>query len=713
MESCACEISTNHAGIITHWDDSAESLFGIKHTDALGRHISQIITAADQPLTKEHWDTLVQCNHKPVEKLLSNRNGDFFASEIIAKCHHNGESVGTLYTIRPISGTINQGSLLQRELQNNRALAAILDLSIQSISFKERLHKSLDIILSVPWLPVQKKGAIFLKHQEEQLSLFVHEGLPNSISSKCAKVEMGDCLCGRAAQESRILFTPSSSLEIERCPDSNTPHGNYSAPIIYEGEVKGLLSIYLHEGHEQVAEEMNFLQTVCSTLGNIIHKHQLEMELQFNADYDSLTGLPNRRLLTKRAEACIDKYQRNHNKLYVVFFLDLDRFKNINDSLGHTLGDSVLVEVGERIKEELRTCDTVSRLGGDEFVILLEDIPSFASTLKIAQRILDSLKQPIATQQAEIITSASIGITFCCRAYTDFDDILRDADTAMFHAKADNDSHIVVFDTEMRRQAHNFLNIEHSMRTGLRKREFTLHFQPVFDITQGRFIGAESLLRWNHPGKNYSPFEFIPVAEETGLILELGEFVIQESCRSIARLKQSFPDVPFYVTINLSGKQILHHSLLDVIDHALMDSAISTELIKMEITESVFLNDMQITQRHLQEIKDRGIDLLIDDFGTGYSSLSFLQKFPFDSVKVDRAFVMGIHEDSDRQSIVRTIIDLAKNLDMSVVVEGVETEEDHAYIRSLGCSMIQGYYYSKPIPYDELSKLISKQAVTA
>jgi diguanylate cyclase (GGDEF)-like protein/PAS domain S-box-containing protein len=431
---------------------------------------------------------------------------------------------------------------------------------------------------------------------------------------------------------------------------------------------------------------------------DITARKETEQQLLRDALHDGLTGLPNRVLFTDRLERSIARMARNAKHHFSVLFLDIDRFKVINDSIGHGLGDRLLLEFAERISHCLRPGDTFARLGGDEFTILLEDPRQPDDAVGVADRILESLKRPFMLEAHEVYVTASIGIAPSTTGYSRPQDVLRDADTAMYRAKAAGKSRYQIFDTAMHARAMHLLQTENDLRRAIDRNEFELHYQPILQITTGRIRGFEALLRWRHPEHGFvAPAEFISIAEETGLIVPIGRWVLQEGCRQAAAWRELFPDLPLDISINLSGKQFSQSDLVEQVMGALRKAKLPAKHLILEITESVVMDNPETTVRMLQRLKDLGIQLNIDDFGTGYSSLAYLQRFPVDTMKIDRSFIARIGLDPENAEIVRTIVALAHNLNMKVTAEGIETQEQLTQLQDLHCENAQGYFLSHPM----------------
>ena len=440
-----------------------------------------------------------------------------------------------------------------------------------------------------------------------------------------------------------------------------------------------------------------------------IERKRAEEELAYMAQYDPLTGLANRALFRDRLEHALARAERNGN-LVALMFLDLDRFKAVNDTLGHSYGDELLKEVARRVEGRVRESDTVARLGGDEFAIVLEDLSYAQDAIPVAQDILDLVSQPLVLDGHEVFVTGSIGIAV--RPPSEGDRLLKDADAAMYRAKQRGRNSHEFYTEEMNVQAHERLALERDLRRALDREEFLLHYQPQVDLATGKIVGAEALLRWQHPERGLvSPGEFIPVLEDTGMIVPVGEWVLRTACRQ-GRVWQESGLGPLRVAANLSARQFGQEGLVDTVAGILEETGLDSLTLELEITESLLMDDVEASTQALTELKRSvsGIRIAIDDFGTGYSSLYRLKTLPIDLIKIDRSFVRDIAADPDDAAIVTAILGLAHNLRLEVIAEGVETGEQMAFLRERGCDLAQGYYLSRPIPAGELTELLGKEA---
>ena len=442
----------------------------------------------------------------------------------------------------------------------------------------------------------------------------------------------------------------------------------------------------------------------------ITNRKIAEEQLQHDAFYDSLTNLPNRILFLDRLKNAISRNKRHPEAKFAVMFLDLDKFKLVNDCLGHNIGDLLLQEIARRLSQSMRATDTVARLGGDEFGVLLEDINGIRDVISMADRIQSLLSEPVDLCSNKTVSSASIGILMNAPGYNTPDEYLRDSDIAMYRAKVKGKARYEIFDQTMRDHLMLHMELENDLRQAIEKEELVPHYQPIINLENKKIVGFECLLRWPHPEKgNISPNVFIPIAEETGLILPLGNWVLQKATKQLSIWQSQIPDMShLQISVNLSGKQLTHPNLVDQISSALQENSLSPSCLNLEITESDIINDMETAADVLSQIKRLGVEIQMDDFGTGYSSLSYLHQFPFDVIKIDRSFVIGMIEDKSKISLIKAIVLMAKELKKSTIAEGIETLEELGILTESGCEYGQGFYISPAISAEEATSFLQK-----
>jgi diguanylate cyclase (GGDEF)-like protein/PAS domain S-box-containing protein len=451
---------------------------------------------------------------------------------------------------------------------------------------------------------------------------------------------------------------------------------------------------------------------MAGSLTDISARKRVEQQLARDALYDSLTGLPNRTFFTTLLERSVRRVRRRQGYKFAILFLDLDRFKLVNDSLGHETGDRLLVGVSERLERCLRPGDVVARLAGDEFCLLVDGIKDNDDVIRVAERVQEELKAPFVLNGHRVFASASIGIATSDRATEEMPEhLLRDADTAMYRAKARGRARFEVFDKEMHARAMRILEMDSDLRMALEQEQFRLDYLPVVDLATRQITGFEALVRWEHPERGLvPPLEFVPVAEETGVIIPLGQWVLRTACVQMSIWKVQFPDHPdLTMSVNVSAKQLQQADLVNQVAEILHDTGIDPDRLKMDVTETVLMDDPDFSTAVVQKLNELGIQVQIDDFGTGYSSLSYLNRLHIDTLKIDRSFIESLGESGERSVVVQAIIRLARDLGIDVIAEGVETDEQLTKLRSLECEHGQGYLFSKPVDGESAARLLMAQ----
>jgi predicted signal transduction protein with EAL and GGDEF domain len=538
----------------------------------------------------------------------------------------------------------------------------------------------------------------------------------------------------------RVLASAEPAWIVDIASDGNFPRmqaalaagirSAFAFPVLAGSEVVAVLEFFTDRPTPRNDFLLHLMGQIGTQLGRVVERTRAENQLIHDASHDPLTKLPNRTLFLDRLTRAIARYRRHPDALFAVLFVDLDRFKLVNDSLGHHAGDDLIIQMSGRLAASLRSNDTVSRasdtrsdtgsevrrntrsevsmddelatlarLGGDEFTILLDDLSDLSDAVRVADRILQTLTLPFSIDGHEVYVSASIGIAWSATGYTAADEVLHDADLAMYRAKTLGKARYEIYDQNMFAMAINRLDVETNLRRALQRNEFELHYQPILALSSNTLVGFEALVRWRKsPTELVYPDEFIGVAEDTGLILFIDTWVLREACRTMHQWHQEFPrPEPLSISVNLSARQFARPDLVQQIRQILAETEIDPRSVRLEITESVSMADSERTVTVLSELKQLGVRFSIDDFGTGFSSLSYLHRFPLDLLKIDRSFVSRMALDKDSLAIIQTILSLARNLGMEVVAEGTETEAHVAQLASLDCEYGQGYFFSRPL----------------
>ncbi len=484
----------------------------------------------------------------------------------------------------------------------------------------------------------------------------------------------------------------------------------YSDPLATSTDILELSDGRLYERYSQpqIMEGVPVGRVCC--FRDITERNFAEEKLRYYAHHDTLTDLPNRVQFMSHLRLAVERAEGNNYAKFAVLFLDLDRFKVINDSLGHAVGDKLLIAIAERLKACVRPGDVVARLGGDEFVILLNRSGDTPEVVSVAERLQTKISEPFKIDNYEVFTSASIGIIVSGNVQRKAEDFLRDADAAMYRAKESGKARYEIFDRKMHVQNMNLLQIETDLRHAVDRDEFEVLYQPIVNLATGTAHEFEALIRWRHPVHGLvAPNEFVHVAEETGLIIQIGKWILQESCRQIAEWQRRFK-LPLSISVNLSAKQLMHPTLTAQVQEILASTGLAPAQLKLEVTESTVMEHSEKSMNILAELDALGVTLSTDDFGTGYSSLSYLQRFPFDRLKIDRSFINIMDESEKSGAIVKTILMLGENLNIEVVAEGVETVSHLEGLRALGCKAGQGYLFSRPIGQEDAEQFLADGA---
>ncbi len=493
------------------------------------------------------------------------------------------------------------------------------------------------------------------------------------------------------------MVHPDDQLQLQKrlnAPDPSGPLDLEYRILRLDGEVRWVhcqAHVYFHTTEQRFR--------VDGIVHDISDRKQAEHQLRYTAEHDSLTNLANRAYFVTQLNQLLGRPHDRKSDQFALLFIDLDRFKAINDSLGHNVGDQLLKRVSQVLLDSIRPTDLVARLGGDEFTLLLRNVSEIEEVIIVSNRIQKKLQNSIQIGKKSFNMTASIGIVIDCSQYDSAESALRDADIAMYQAKSLGKACHQLFSQEMYEQAIQKLRLESEIKHALQEGEFFLHYQPIKRLDTGEICGFEALARWEHPVRGFvSPAEFIPIAEETGLIVPLGEYVLREACRQMKNWQQMYPAAAgLTMSVNLSSRQLRSDNFLDILHRIVSESHLKSSNLKLEITESLLMENSAATLQLFQQLQDQGFRLSLDDFGTGYSSLSYLHRFPINTLKIDRSFVQKIEPGLSSFEIIRTITALAKTLQMDVVAEGVETAQQAEYLKELHCDMVQGYFFSKPL----------------
>lgn len=565
-------------------------------------------------------------------------------------------------------------------------------------------------------------GAIGIFDSTGGLKHFIHTGIGPELVRKIDHQPEGRGLLGVVIKENVSLRLDDMAKDPRSAgfPEHHPAMKSLLAvPISHLGHVYGRIYLSEKENGESFSKidediALSFAHSLSLVLDNAREVEEIKcarQRLDYMAHFDALTNLPNRTLLNDRILQALAHAKRNQSKVSILF-LDLDNFKLVNDSLGHTVGDFLLKNVADRLAHCIRESDTAARLGGDEFIVMLSNIVQSHEIASIADKILKALATPLRIEQNDISVSASIGISIYPDNAHNQDELMSTADSAMYHAKKLGKNNYQFFTSEMNRAAKAYIRLEKHLRRALECNELELHYQPQIALESGQVTGMEALLRWNNLELgSIPPCDFIPVAEESGLIVPIGAWVLRTACSQAQQWRQS--GYPVRIAVNLSSCQFQLNSddLLDTVNKSLEESGLPPELLELEITESILMQHLDTTLNILEQFKNKGIRISVDDFGTGYSSLSYLKRFPIDTLKIDRSFVNDIASDPDDKAIVAAITVMAQQLNLEVVAEGMETLEQVEFLRNLCCHFGQGYYFSKPLNVESVTVFLQENRI--
>ena len=656
-------ITMDLQGYITGWNRGAERLFGYRANEIIGQHILILYADEDEKVDGLFNAFLENGGHEMTVRRRKKSGETFWANVSLSVAHdETGAPCGLIGYVVDISGE-------QAAAEKLRLDARIFDCAGEAI-------------------------------------------LVTDANATIVSVNQAFCeISGFTEQE--VLGTTPSTMQLGTDEDGGSGHRTDIAKgLVAHGKWSGELKPRRRDGEHYPAwatisavhDPSGTLTHYCYVFSDITERKEAEAQIYRLAYFDPLTNLPNRAQLYSLLEQGIAEAHRRHEH-GALLFLDLNRFKHINDSFGHSPADTLLAEVGRRLSSALRKEDVVSRLGGDEFIVALFDITQREDAAIVARKALAALAEPFFVEDHEILLSASIGISIFPDDGSDAETLIRNADVAMYRAKQLGNSGFLFYSREMNLRSLERLKMEGGLKYALERNEFFLHYQPQLDLATGRIVGTEALLRWQIPEQGLvSPAQFIPVAEETGLIIPIGEWVIEATCKQLRAWLDAGLN-PVKVAVNLSPRQFSHNLPRTVLG-LMKDYGIPAELLEVEITESMLMHNADSVVAMMQEFAAAGIVMSLDDFGTGYSSLSYLKRFPIDTLKIDQSFVRGIPSDSDDSAIASAIISMAKALRLRVIAEGVENAAQLEFLRDAGCDEIQGYWFSRPIPADPFAQLL-------
>ena len=671
-------------GNVGSWNPGVEKLLGYRETEFVGKKVSIIFTPEDCAAKVDEYElttTLRDGRCEDVRWHLRRDKSRFWANGLMMRLSDEDERVrGFVKILR--DDTRHKHSEEERE----RLLAALKVERDQLAAMLRQMPAGVVV--------VEAPAGRIVHYNERAEQILGHPLLPSEISTE--SVGYGAVHADGRLYEPGEYPVERAALRGETITDEEIAYRRG------DGQ-----QIFLRVNAAPVRDAAGEIAAAVMTFNDVTERKLEEERIAHQAFHDPLTQLPNRRLLIHHLERTMAHARRHPEYLFAVMFLDLDRFKVVNDSLGHQIGDQLLISVAGKLKTLLRSEDVIARLGGDEFVILSTDISGVQDATHVADRIHEELRQPFDFDGQAVFTQTSIGIALSNSRYDNPEELLRDADTAMYRAKT-NKSKFEVFEPAIHEQMMQLLKLENDLRGALEKNEFQVYYQPILAMADNRIIGFEALVRWLHPERGLiAPSEFIPLAEEINLIKPIGAWVLREACRQMREWQKQFPaHADLTVSVNISTAQFAQRDFAEQIASVLKETEIQTENLKLEITETFLSEEDKTINPVFDQLKNLGIKLHIDDFGTGYSSLSRLHHFPVDVLKIDRSFVERLGSPDEDSAVVRAIIQLAHTLKMEVLAEGVETAEQLEWLRDFGCQYWQGYFYSKPIDKNAATALL-------
>lgn len=710
-------------GIITSWNKGAENVYGYTATEAVGQHISMLLSIErleEVAVMLEKLKSGERIDRQETTHLRKKGDEIYVSSTISPVLDASGNVTGVATITRDITERKRAEATLQYRLRFEKVITTLSTYFIYLAP--DEIDTGIETALATIGEFIEVDHSYIAQFSDDTTLLYyTHEWYATGVEPQAVSIEglpvdiyswsMKKLLRFEPVHISRMAdLPPEASTEKELLQTYNV-QSSISIPMVYHKKLIGVLGLISYETERTWSQDViSLLKIVGEMFVNALQRKKAEEALHYQAFHDDLTHLPNRTLLTKRIEEAIARARYKDNYRFAVLFMDLNRFKVINDSLGHMIGDQLLSIIARRLQTCVRTGDMVARMGGDEFVILIENIDDVDDVIQIAERIQEAVSWPINLEGHQISTSASIGIVLSTiDNYERPVEILRDADVAMYQAKTLVQGQYKIFHPSMRATAMSIWHLEADLRQAVEQEAFELYYQPIVSLKNGQIVGAEALIRWQHPKRGLiSPAQFIPLAEETGLITTIGEWVLRTACAQLKRWRQAGSSSELLrVAVNLSTKQLQQTDLLHLIKQTLVEADLPPDALELEITEGpTVMPDMELIMALLNNIRSLGLRISIDDFGLGYSSLGRLQHFPIDTLKIDRSFIDGIGTQQNDAVLASAVIEMGHGLKLNVLGEGVETEEQLHFLRLKHCDELQGYFFSRPVPAETMTQFL-------
>ena len=708
-------VALDAEGVVERWNRTAERFFGWTEQEVLGRTAPHVPRDEEKAAADMQAAVLRGIELHNVEAVRRRKDGTrvHVVTSTAGVRDDSGRIAGVLLLIDDVTQRVRAERMRDLEHAVTRILAEARSSNVAVEAVLRAACEATGSVYGGRWVCDPDDGMLRCAETHAEDTAGLREFVAVTRSLRRRPGEEGGLL--RQVWETRRplwiedLAHAGSLIRGEAARDARLASA-FAFPIMTGGEFYGAMEFFARERIARDDGLLSIMRDIASQVGQFLARKEAESHLRFFANHDALTGLPNRAMFNQRLGQAVAQAGR-HGKRVAVLFIDLDRFKIVNDTLGHETGDLLLRDLAARLRDSLRAGDTLGRQGGDEFVILLEDIPDPKDISDVSQKILDTVCRPLLLQGQEYAVTASIGVSVYPDDGRGAQDLLKNADIAMYRAKEQGRNAYQFYSASMNAHSLERLALEAKLRRALERQEFLLHYQPKVDLASGRLVGVEALIRWRPAeGVMVPPGEFIPLAEETGMIGPIGEWVLRAACAD-ARRWRAAGHAPLRMAVNLSARQFVRETLTADISDVLSRCGLPPSTLELEITESVVMQDPERAARVLADLNALGVHVAIDDFGTGYSSLGYLKRFPVDLVKIDRTFIEGIPGDDDDVVITRAVIAMAHSLGLRVTAEGVETREQLAFLKDQGCDEVQGFLVGKPVAAAEIEAVIARGGV--